>query len=88
MIHLWEIFGLPRITKNLADLKRILSLVDSPNKWDYILYRFPGADPTNDLPTMIREIGHRINFVHFRNVKYLGEHRFEETAHPECRRVR
>ena len=42
----------------------------------------PGADPTNDLPTMIREIGHRINFVHFRNVKYLGEHRFEETAHP------
>ena len=41
-----------------------------------------GADPTNDLPTMIREIGHRINFVHFRNVKYLGEHRFEETAHP------
>ena len=31
---------------------------------------------------MIREIGHRINFVHFRNVKYLGEHRFEETAHP------
>ena len=41
-----------------------------------------GADPTNDLPTMIREIGHRINFVHFRNVKDLGEHRFEETAHP------
>ncbi|TKQ17029.1 mannonate dehydratase, partial [Enterococcus faecalis] len=29
-----------------------------------------------------REIGHRINFVHFRNVKYLGEHRCEETAHP------
>ncbi|MGH2140722.1 mannonate dehydratase, partial [Enterococcus faecalis] len=25
---------------------------------------------------------HRINFVHFRNVKYLGPHRFEETAHP------
>ncbi len=24
-----------------------------------------GADPTNDLPTMIREIGHRINFCSF-----------------------
>ncbi|WP_086315698.1 mannonate dehydratase [Candidatus Enterococcus palustris] len=78
----WEIFGLPRITKNLADLKRILSLVDSPANGITFCTGSLGADPTNDLPTMIREIGDRINFVHFRNVKYLGDHRFEETAHP------
>ncbi|MGH2179971.1 mannonate dehydratase, partial [Enterococcus faecalis] len=38
--------------------------------------------PMYDLPTVIREIGHRIDSVHFRYVKYLGEHSFEETAHP------
>jgi mannonate dehydratase len=30
---------------------------------------------------IIREVGHRINFVHFRNVEFLGERKFRESAH-------
>ncbi|EOH97758.1 mannonate dehydratase [Enterococcus pallens] len=77
----WEIFDLPRITKNLEDLKKILSIVDSPYNGITFCTGSLGADPNNDLVEMVREIGHRINFVHFRNVGFMGERKFKETAH-------
>lgn len=77
----WEIFDLPRITKNLEDLKKILSIVDSPYNGITFCTGSLGADPANDLVEMVREIGHRINFVHFRNVGFMGERKFKETAH-------
>ncbi len=77
----WEIFDLPRITKNLDDLKKILSIVDSPYNGLTFCTGSLGADPDNDLVEMVREIGHRINFVHFRNVGFMGERKFKETAH-------
>ncbi|MDR0920940.1 MAG: mannonate dehydratase [Lactobacillales bacterium] len=77
----WEIFDLPRITKNLEDLKKILSIVDSPYNGLTLCTGSLGADPKNDLVEIIHEVGDRINFVHFRNVKFLGERKFEESAH-------
>lgn len=77
----WEIFGLPRITKNITDLKRIIEIIDSPCNGITFCTGSLGADPENDLVEMIQEVGHRINFVHFRNVAYLGERKFKETAH-------
>lgn len=77
----WEMFGFPRITKNLADLKKILAIVDSPYNGLTFCTGALGADPDNDLPAMIREVGDRINFVHFRNVEFLGERKFRESAH-------
>ncbi|MGM0213718.1 mannonate dehydratase [Enterococcus sp. AZ109] len=77
----WEIFDLPRITKNLDDLKKILNIVDSPYNGLTFCTGSLGADPNNDLVEMVREIGHRINFVHFRNVGFMGERKFKETAH-------
>ena len=77
----WEIFGFPRITKNLADLKKILSIVDSPYNGITLCTGSLGADPNNDLVEIIHEVGSRINFVHFRNVGFLGERKFKETAH-------
>lgn len=77
----WEIFGLPRITKNLADLKKILSIVDSPYNGLTFCTGSLGADPANDLVEMIHEVGPRINFVHLRNVGFIGERKFKETAH-------
>ena len=56
----WEILVCQESLK-IADLKRILSLVDSPANGITFCTGSLGADPTNDLPTMIREIGHRIN---------------------------
>ena len=77
----WEIFGLPRITKNLADLQKIIDIVDSPYNGITFCTGSLGADPNNDLVEMINKIGHRINFVHFRNVGFLGERKFIESAH-------
>lgn len=77
----WEIFGFPRITKNLEDLKKILSIVDSPYNGITLCTGSLGADPANDLVEIIHEIGDRINFVHFRNVEFLGNRKFKETAH-------
>ncbi|MCA5012119.1 MULTISPECIES: mannonate dehydratase [unclassified Enterococcus] len=77
----WEIFGFPRITKNLSDLKRIMDIIDSPYNGITFCTGSLGADPNNDLVEMIRQVGHRINFVHFRNVGFMGEKKFKETAH-------
>ena len=30
---------------------------------------------------IIHEVGNKINFVHFRNVEFLGERKFRESAH-------
>ncbi|MBP1041027.1 mannonate dehydratase [Vagococcus sp. BWB3-3] len=77
----WELFGLPRITKNLADLQKIIKIVDSPYNGITFCTGALGADPNNDLVAMIKAVGHRINFVHFRNVGFLGEKKFVESAH-------
>lgn len=77
----WALFGLPRITKNLSDLKKILSIVNSPYNGLTFCTGSLGADPKNDLVEMIHAVGSRIHFVHLRNVGYMGEQKFKETAH-------
>lgn len=77
----FEIFNYPRITKNLEDLKKILSIVDSPYNGLTLCTGSLGADPNNDIVEIIEEVGDKINFVHFRNVKFLGERKFKESAH-------
>lgn len=77
----FEIFDYPRITKNLEDLKKILNIVDSPYNGVTLCTGSLGADPDNDLVEIIKEIGDKINFVHLRNIKFLGERKFKESAH-------
>ena len=76
----WDIFGLPRIIKDIDSLKRFLSLVDSPCNGLTFCTGSLGASEKNDLPKMIREVGDRIYFAHLRNVKVDGN-RFNETSH-------
>ena len=78
----WELFGFPRVTKNLGDLKKILNAVDSPYNGLTLCTGSLGANPENDLVEIIHEVGSRIHLVHFRNVEFLGERKFKETAHP------
>jgi mannonate dehydratase len=82
----WPIFGLPRIITDGAALDRLVRLVDSPANGVTFCTGSFGALPGNDLPGMARRIGAvgRIHFVHGRNVKVTGEHRFQETAHPSA----
>ena len=77
----WEIFGLPRITKNLEDLKKIMAIVDSPYNGVTLCTGSLGADPENDMVEIVHGLKGRINFVHFRNVLFMGERKFKESAH-------
>ena len=83
----WGIFGLPRIVTTEENLARYLALVDSPCNGLTLCTGSLGANPENDLPKMIRRFGGegKIPFMHVRNIKYVGERGFNETAHKtEC----
>ena len=78
----WSIFGLPRIIVDGPALERLVSLVDSPANGVTFCTGSLGAQPENDLPSMIRRLGARVHFAHCRNVLVTGERRFHESAHP------
>ncbi len=78
----WSIFGLPRIVRNAQTLQALLDVVDSPHNGLTFCTGSLGASAENDLPAMIRQFGHRINFVHARNVKRTSAHDFHESKHP------
>lgn len=77
----WEIFNLPRVTKNLDDYKRIINIVDSPYNGVTLCTGSLGANPEIDLVKVIHELGNRIQFVHLRNIEFLGKQKFRESAH-------
>jgi len=80
----WPIFGLPRIVTNAAALERLTGIVDRPANGVTFCTGSLGAEPTNDLPAMIRALGGRgrIHFMHCRNVHRTGNKQFHETPHP------
>ena len=78
----WGIFGLPRIITNEENLARFLKLVDMPENGLTFCTGSLGADPNNDLIRMIHRFGDRIAFAHVRNIKFTGERKFHEVAHP------
>jgi len=64
----WPLLGLPRVVSTLQDAEEIIRTVDSPaNGITYCTGSF-GAAYTNDLPFMAKQLAHRINFLHIRNV--------------------
>ncbi|HKW39956.1 MAG TPA: mannonate dehydratase [Gemmatimonadales bacterium] len=80
----WPIFGLPRIITNAAALDRLTALVDHPANGVTFCTGSLGANPDNDLPSMVRRLGNRIHFAHCRNVRLTGPRSFHETAHPSA----
>ncbi|WFA07207.1 mannonate dehydratase [Bacillus sp. HSf4] len=79
----WSIFGLPRIMTNKEHLERFVNLYDSPFNGLCICSGSLGANPTNDIPEFIHYFGKkgRVNFVHLRNIKRIGEKSFQESSH-------
>ena len=82
----WPIFGLPRIITNAAALDRLTRLVDDPANGVTVCTGSLGADASNDIPGIIRQLGRRarVHFMHCRNVLRTGERDFHETAHPSA----
>ncbi|UPQ86614.1 mannonate dehydratase [Ignavigranum ruoffiae] len=77
----FELFDYPRITKNKGDILRIINAVDSPCNGVTFCTGSLGANPENDLVDMVYSFKEKIHFVHFRNVKVLGDKHFIESAH-------
>jgi len=65
----FPLLGLPRIMSTEEDYRLILEAVDSPASGITLCSGSLGARPDNDLPGMMRRLGHRVHFLHLRNVK-------------------
>ena len=77
----FSLFGLPRVVSSANDLRDILSAVNSPaNGLTFCSGSF-GARADNDLAAIVREFGHRIHFVHLRNVQREDHNSFHEADH-------
>ncbi|WP_172194710.1 mannonate dehydratase [Saccharibacillus qingshengii] len=77
----WQIFGLPRIVRSQASIRRILDAVDSPSNGLTFCSGSLGTHPENDLPAILREFRHRIPFAHLRSVKVFENGDFVEVSH-------
>ncbi len=77
------IFGLPRIVKNRQDLERLVTIVPSKANGLTLCSGSLGADPGNDIVSLVREFAGRglIHFAHMRNVKTEANGDFYEAPH-------
>ncbi|MHB1628018.1 MAG: mannonate dehydratase, partial [Bacilli bacterium] len=77
------VFGLPRIITDQASLDRVIRIYDSPSNGLCICSGSLAANPGNNAPDILRHFGkkRRVNFVHARNIRIVGERSFHETAH-------
>lgn len=75
------IFGLPRLISSAASIRRFLDLSASHCHGITLCTGSLGADPRNDIPSIIRDCGSRIHYAHIRNVKHLRDGDFYESAH-------
>ncbi len=77
----FPLFGLPRVVSTEADAKALIDAYDSPNNGLTLCTGSYGARPDNDLPGMAKRLGHRINFIHLRNVRIEKGRTFHESDH-------
>lgn len=79
----WPIFGLPRLIINRENIRKFLDLNKSVNNGLTLCTGSLGANPDNDVPSIIREFAgeKRIHFAHIRNLKFQENGAFYESAH-------
>lgn len=77
----YSLFGLPRVVSKIEDARALTEAVNSPHNGLTFCTGSYGARPDNDLVEMIRQLGHRINFIHLRSVARETDRTFCEADH-------
>lgn len=77
----FPIFGLPRMTNNKENLRKILAAVDQPYNGLTVCTGSLGSSAENDMVDIIHEFKDRIYFMHVRNVKRFPNGDFSEVSH-------
>jgi mannonate dehydratase len=77
----FDILGLPRIVSTIEDLRDIASFAPLPANGFCICCGSLCSNPKNDIPAILTEMGERVHFVHFRNIKKDGHGNFYESDH-------
>jgi mannonate dehydratase len=65
----FDLLGLPRIMSTEQDYQAAIEAVNSPANGITLCSGSLGARPDNDLPGMMQRLGHRVHFLHLRNVQ-------------------
>lgn len=77
----FPVLGLPRIVSTESDIEDVLNAYESQNNGFCLCTGSLGVLKSNDLPGIVKRLGSKLNFVHLRNIKRLGEDSFFESAH-------
>ena len=77
----FPIFGLPRVASSESDLRKIVEAFDTPSNGLTFCTGSLGAAASNDLEGIVQRLGHRIHFIHLRNVARDEFGGFAESAH-------
>ena len=77
----FPLFGLPRVVSTEKHAQTIIETVDSPANGLCFCTGSFGVRSDNDLPQMVRNLGHRINFIHLRATKRDADGNFHEADH-------
>lgn len=79
----FDIFGLPRVVSTLEDAEKVIAAYDAPANGLCFCTGSFGARADNHLPDMMRQLGRRVNFLHFRSVQLEADGSFYEANHLE-----